>query len=415
MSLLNPDSRVFVPIDTTKECTICTDTIVDDDETKIIFLKCSHQYHKKCLQPWLDVANTCPTCRAKAVIIDKAAERAAAKAEEEAERAMKEAEEEAERAMKEAEEQALRLEAEERNKLEQYMQQNSEKEMAIILKPLENPNTDILAYPFSYIEESNDADDDYDHFDNEYRVKDFCKGLPSEEPFNVGNFPGNITEYYWIHEGKNDEEAWQLFCKIKLPELVNGYDEAYAYYSASCDYTGFDCQGGMGLTVSLSAKNLFYDLPERTRELFIAEKLVGKHLKRKRYVPAKPKYPVPTPPAPEISGKNAVNPTRAFIRVWNDGVELILSLDNVNGVEMEELDYAIRGLTAQRLQTGVGEVPKRKFYNVSIYSSACVSDIDEHFKKRFNNPEKKWMLKMRNKESSYIRKWGKVEVSFTLF
>lgn len=403
MSLLNPDSRVFVPVDTTKECTICTDTIVDDDETKIIFLKCSHQYHKKCLQSWLDVANSCPTCRATAVIIDKVAERAAAKAKEETERYMKE-----------AIENALKREAEEKAKLEQYMELHSEKEVAIILKPLENPNTDILAYPFSYIDESNDGGDS-DDFNNEYCVKDFCKGLPSEAPFNIGKFPYNITEYYWIHEGKNDEEAWQLFCKIKLPEIVNGCNEAYAYYSASCDYTGFDCQGGMDLIVSLSAKNLFYDLPERTRELFIAEKRVGKHLKRKKYVPAKPQYPVPTPPAPEISGKNAVNPTRAFIRIWNDGDELTLSLDNVNGIEMEVLDYAIRGLTAQRLQTNIGEVPKKKFFNVSIYSGACVSEIDEHFKKRFNNPEKKWVLKMQNKESSYIRNWGKVEVSFTLF
>ncbi len=126
MSTLNSDSRVVVSVDTIKECTICTDVIVEDDETKIIFLKCSHQYHKKCLQPWLDVANTCPSCRAKAVIIDKVAERAAAKAKEEAERVMKEAKEEAERAMKEAEEQALRLEAEEKAKLEQCMQQKSE-------------------------------------------------------------------------------------------------------------------------------------------------------------------------------------------------------------------------------------------------------------------------------------------------
>jgi hypothetical protein len=59
---------------------------------------------------------------------------------------------------------------------------------------------------------------------------------------HIVNFPDNIKTYIWGREGENDEQSWLLLC-----QLDNGY---YAYLEAWCDYTGFDCQGGMKLYCS---------------------------------------------------------------------------------------------------------------------------------------------------------------------
>jgi hypothetical protein len=126
-----------------------------------------------------------------------------------------------------------------------------------IFKPLSAPNTKALEYPFSFI-----GDKEY-----QYAVSDFCKGIIHEEPHDPGNFPLNIEEYYWIHEGKNDEESWYCLCK-----LDNGL---YAFYSARCDYTGFDCQGEMRLCVSKDLSILFkYGLTTAKRKLCINEKKI---------------------------------------------------------------------------------------------------------------------------------------------
>lgn len=60
----------------------------------------------------------------------------------------------------------------------------------------------------------------------------------------VGNFPNNITQWIWSRPGTLDEEDWLLLCKLDTG--------AFAFYRAGCDTTGFDCQGNMNLTVSLS-------------------------------------------------------------------------------------------------------------------------------------------------------------------
>jgi hypothetical protein len=106
--------------------------------------------------------------------------------------------------------------------------------------------------------------------------------------------------------------------------------------------------------------------------------------------------------------------------VWENGKELILNLDNVNGLEMEALEFAIGGLTAQFLTpkpaAGVKVVkPKKKFYTINICATTSVSGIDDYFKKRFGNPDKKWELQMKFSGTGIVRKWGKVEVSFVLY
>jgi hypothetical protein len=282
-------------------------------------------------------------------------------------------------------------------------------EMDIISTPIAEPDRKAFAYPFSCISTGEE-----DSWCATYDTDDFCEGLLGEEPAdrNCGKFPDNIVEFYWLHEGHNDEDAWQLLCKLN-----NGN---FAFYSAWCDYTGFDCQGGMKLIVSKDLKRLFYDgLTEAQRTLCLKEKCSPPPRNTKTYRSnisrardTEPfKWEVPVAPAV----KPAAEATRAFIKVWEDGKELILNLDNVNGLEMEALEYAIGGLTAQFLTPKGAVKSKKKFYTVNICCGTSVTGIDDYFKKRFGNPDKKWELKMKFSGTGIVRKWGKVEVSFILY
>lgn len=111
-------------------------------------------------------------------------------------------------------------------------------ELELCFTSLSKPRVKALKYPFKWI-------------GTEFSLEDFCRGFVDEEPGDPGNFPNNITEYYWIKEGENDYESWDCLCK-----LDNGY---YAYYTASCDYTGFDCQGEMLMFISKNKERLFYE------------------------------------------------------------------------------------------------------------------------------------------------------------
>ncbi len=102
--------------------------------------------------------------------------------------------------------------------------------------------------------------------------------------------------------------------------------------------------------------------------------------------------------------------TKALVRVWNDDKELVLTLDYLNGLELEAIEYSINNLIAQ-LDT---LKYKKKFYNMNLCNSPYIWDIDEYFKNKFSNPDNKWELKMHWSGDRFIRKWGKVEVSFTL-
>ncbi len=273
---------------------------------------------------------------------------------------------------------------------------------------MENPSKKKMEYPFSFIQDETeeplfsrtiDAFNDWRYGCQDYKVKAFAKGLLDEEVFDVGNFPENITEYYWIHEGTNDEDAWQLFCQIATPS-----GPAYAYYTASCDYTGFDCQGGMTMVVSKSAEALFEKgLTDRGRTLFLEEKQSG----QQKPIPEW-KMPVAEPPT-TISE----NPTRAFIRLWINGKETPLSLDYVDGLQMEDLEYSIRGLTATFLTPKPtvpvkGRKPQKKFFLVDLLSG-YVTGIDDIFKKRFKDSEKRWPLRVSHRLAANT--W---EVSFLL-
>jgi hypothetical protein len=97
-----------------------------------------------------------------------------------------------------------------------------------------------MRYPYMYIGEEDLGS---------YTLKDIRRFIITEtEMADAGDFPKNITEHYWIRPGENDGDSW-IACGL----LNNG---SYFFYTGSCDFTGFDCQGGMSLWVSQSWANI---------------------------------------------------------------------------------------------------------------------------------------------------------------
>jgi hypothetical protein len=111
-------------------------------------------------------------------------------------------------------------------------------DIEIAFSPILEPTLSVLEYPFSFIT------------NGDYKVTNFCRGVPGDEPCDPGNFPNNIAEFYWIHEGAHDEEPWTCLCRLD--------SGLYVFYLAHCDYTGFDCQGEMVMFVARAKELLFY-------------------------------------------------------------------------------------------------------------------------------------------------------------
>ncbi len=84
---------------------------------------------------------------------------------------------------------------------------------------------------------------------NDYRLKTIQRSILGIEDVDIGDFPKNITEYYWINDGKRDEYPWYV-----LGGLGNG---VYFYYTASCTYSGFECAGGMALYAAKDLQTLY--------------------------------------------------------------------------------------------------------------------------------------------------------------
>ncbi len=109
---------------------------------------------------------------------------------------------------------------------------DTENEFTLVSTPIPKPDMSAFEYPFSLIDVSHNSGISW----KEYHIKDFCEGLLSEEKCDCGNFPNNITEFYWIHKGENDryddtDGSWIILCKLD--------NNNFAYYIASCGYTGF--------------------------------------------------------------------------------------------------------------------------------------------------------------------------------
>ena len=90
--------------------------------------------------------------------------------------------------------------------------------------------------------------------DNDYRLKKILRPIPGVAALDAGDldakdFPKNIQEYYWINDGKNDEYPWYA-----LGRLATG---AYFYFTASCNFSGFDCEGQMALYLAPDLQTLY--------------------------------------------------------------------------------------------------------------------------------------------------------------
>lgn len=86
--------------------------------------------------------------------------------------------------------------------------------------------------------------------DNDYRLKTIQRSMPGVAHVDVGDFPKNIAEYYWINDGKHDEYPWYV-----LGRLTNG---AYFYFTASCAFSGFECEGQMHLYAADDVQTVYY-------------------------------------------------------------------------------------------------------------------------------------------------------------
>lgn len=115
-----------------------------------------------------------------------------------------------------------------------------------------------MTYPYSYIDEFNGPHSNYPITAILYPILVETEA----ERADPGDFPKNIQEHFWVRVGENDGDSW-----LSAGQLTNG---AYFYYSGGCDYTGFDCQGGMNLWVSKSWKNIVdHAMTEEEYELYI--------------------------------------------------------------------------------------------------------------------------------------------------
>ena len=75
-----------------------------------------------------------------------------------------------------------------------------------------------------------------------------------EIKYNEKDFPDKVTEVYEYEVGLNDTSDW-----IIVGQIVNENNIiCYFKYCAWCDFTGFDCQGGMTLYLSTNLDKIRY-------------------------------------------------------------------------------------------------------------------------------------------------------------
>ena len=132
----------------------------------------------------------------------------------------------------------------------------------LTMRPMVGARTEKLAQPFDNIgtvyhgydhcPEADSIDEDeaaVGCHDNDYRIKSIQRSIIGVADKDVGDFPKNIQEYYWINDGKNDEYPWYV-----LGGLGNG---VYFYFAASCTFSGFDCSGSMHLYAADDLQTLY--------------------------------------------------------------------------------------------------------------------------------------------------------------
>lgn len=100
--------------------------------------------------------------------------------------------------------------------------------------------------------------------DNDYRLSACLRSMPGfadPTPEQLGDFPKNIQHYYWISDGKNDMYPWRALCRLTTGLFV--------YITASCAFSGFDCQGNIHVYGATSLQTLIdHGMAEDARQRF---------------------------------------------------------------------------------------------------------------------------------------------------
>jgi hypothetical protein len=104
----------------------------------------------------------------------------------------------------------------------------------------------------------------YGCHDNDYRLSECLRSMPGfadPTPEQLGDFPKNIQHYYWISDGKRDEHPWRALVRLSTGLFV--------YITASCAFSGFDCQGGIHVYGATSLQTLVdHGMAEDARQRF---------------------------------------------------------------------------------------------------------------------------------------------------
>ena len=99
---------------------------------------------------------------------------------------------------------------------------------------------------------------------NDYRLASCLRSMPGHPdptPEQLGDFPKNIQDYYWISDGKNDEYPWRALCRLSTGLFV--------YITASCAFSGFDCQGNIHVYGAAHPQTLIeHGMAEDARQRF---------------------------------------------------------------------------------------------------------------------------------------------------
>jgi hypothetical protein len=103
-----------------------------------------------------------------------------------------------------------------------------------------------------------------------------------------------------------------------------------------------------------------------------------------------------------------INTRRAMFQLYKNGIPL----KGFNYSDSQCIEYAIKGLTSSHMGLFYPSgKPIKKYYNV--YTSICsIIGIDDTFRRRFADPEKRWRLKM--EPSAVNNGWVDIEVSFIM-
>ncbi len=97
----------------------------------------------------------------------------------------------------------------------------------------------------NYVCENNGKVCHTDKNSNDIINNDYKPTIAPKQLLNIKTW----KKIYYYQEGQNDDAEWVIFCKT--------IDNVYIYLRASCDYTGFDCQGGGMISFSRNKKHIW--------------------------------------------------------------------------------------------------------------------------------------------------------------